>query len=84
MSAWRISIGTKGSQTNSLSAMHGVRELRRVIMVLPKPLEEEDDDAFERRLLSDPRFLKRVERARPAFREGKGIRIEDIKFDEEK
>ena len=53
-------------------------------MVLPKPLEEEDDDEFERRLESDPRFLRRVERARQAFREGKGIRIEDIKFDEEK
>jgi hypothetical protein len=53
-------------------------------MVLPKQLEEEDDDEFERRLESAPRFLKRVERARRAFREGKGIRIEDVKFEKEK
>ncbi len=52
-------------------------------MLPPKPIDEEDDDEFERRLESDPRFLARVERARKAFREGKGIRLEDIKWDDE-
>jgi prevent-host-death family protein len=45
---------------------------------------EDEDDWFDYRLEHDPRFLARVERARQAFREGKGIRIEDIKLDEEK
>jgi hypothetical protein len=55
-------------------------------MVLPPSVPEEDDDnEFERRLVSDPRFVARVERARKAFQEGKGIRLEDIKWgDEEK
>ena len=36
------------------------------------------DDFFDYRLENDPRFLKRVERARRSFRAGKGIRIEDL------
>jgi len=44
---------------------------------------EESDDEFAHKLESDPRLLARVERARQAFREGKGVKIEDIKFDEE-
>jgi hypothetical protein len=54
-------------------------------MVPSLSVPEEDDDAFERRLMSDPRFLVRVERACKAFQEGKGIRLEDLKWgDEEK
>jgi len=52
-------------------------------MEFSKPIDEEDDDEFERRLLSDPRFLARVERSRQAFREGKGIRLEDINWGDE-
>jgi len=44
---------------------------------------EDEDDWFDYKLEHDPRFLARVERARKAFREGKGIRLEDIKWDGE-
>jgi prevent-host-death family protein len=40
---------------------------------------ETEDDWFEYRLESDPRFLRRIERARANLRAGKGIRLEDIK-----
>lgn len=44
----------------------------------------EDEDAwFEFKLVNDSRFLARVERARKAFREEKGIYLEDLKFEEE-
>ena len=33
---------------------------------------------FERRLLNDPRFLKRIESARKSVRAGRCIRLEDI------
>ncbi len=42
---------------------------------------ENEDDWFDYQLEHDPRFLARVERARKAFREGKGILLEDIKWD---
>jgi prevent-host-death family protein len=38
-----------------------------------------EDDWFDYRLENDPRFLKRVERARAQFREGRGVRIEEIR-----
>ncbi|OIO86289.1 MAG: prevent-host-death protein [Chloroflexi bacterium CG_4_10_14_0_8_um_filter_57_5] len=44
---------------------------------------EDEDDWFDYKLEHDPRFLARVERARKAFREGKGIRLENIKWDDE-
>ena len=37
-----------------------------------------EDDWFEYRLEHDPRFLRRVERARQSLREGKRIPLEDI------
>ena len=37
-----------------------------------------EDDWFDYRLEHDPRFLRRVERARQSLREGKGVRIEDL------
>jgi prevent-host-death family protein len=42
---------------------------------------ESDDDWFEYRLENDPRFLRRVERARRSLRAGRGIRLEDVKPD---
>ena len=39
---------------------------------------ETEDDWFEYRLETDPRFLHRIERARASLRAGRGIRIEDL------
>jgi prevent-host-death family protein len=39
---------------------------------------ESEDDWFEYRLASDPRFLRRIERARANLRSGRGVRLEDI------
>lgn len=39
---------------------------------------ESEDDWFEYRLEADPRFLKRIERARASLRSGQGIRLEDL------
>lgn len=39
----------------------------------------DEDDLFDYQLESDPRFLERVKRARAQFREGQGIRLEDVK-----
>ena len=37
-----------------------------------------EDDWFDYRLESDPRFLARIERARASLRAGRGIRFEDV------
>ena len=37
-----------------------------------------DDDWFEYRLEHHPEFLRRISEARQAFREGRGIRLEEI------
>ena len=37
-----------------------------------------DDDWFDYRLENDPRFLKRIERARASLEAGRGIRIEEV------
>ena len=39
---------------------------------------ESEEDWFEYRLEHDPRFLRRIERARNSLREGRGIRLDDI------
>ena len=39
---------------------------------------ESEDDWFEYRLQSDPRFLSRIERARRSLRAGRGVRIEEL------
>jgi prevent-host-death family protein len=39
---------------------------------------ESEDDWFEYRLETDPRFLRRVEEARASLRAGRGIRLEDV------
>lgn len=37
-----------------------------------------EDEWFEYRLENDPRFLKRIEKARQDLRAGKGVRFEDL------
>lgn len=37
-----------------------------------------EDDWFEYRLETDPRFLRRIEKARASIRAGRGIRLEDV------
>ncbi len=37
-----------------------------------------EDDWFDYKLEHDPRFRRRIERARQSLREGKGVRIEDL------
>ena len=35
--------------------------------------------AFEYRLENDPRFLRRIAKARKSLRAGRGVRLEDVK-----
>jgi prevent-host-death family protein len=42
---------------------------------------ESEDDWFEYRLINDPRFRQRVEKARASLRAGHGVRLEDIETD---
>jgi prevent-host-death family protein len=37
-----------------------------------------DDDWFDYRLETDPRFLRRIAKARRDLRAGRGVRLEDI------
>lgn len=39
---------------------------------------ESEDDWFEYRMETDPRFLRRIEAARASVRAGRGIRLEDV------
>jgi prevent-host-death family protein len=38
-----------------------------------------EDDWFDYRLENDPRFVKRIQRARKSLRAGKGKRLENLK-----
>jgi prevent-host-death family protein len=38
-----------------------------------------EEDWFDYRLENDPRFLERIASARQSLRDGKGIRLEDVK-----
>jgi len=38
-----------------------------------------EDDWFEFRLMSDPRFVKRIQKARENLKAGKGRRLEDVR-----
>lgn len=38
-----------------------------------------EDDWFDYRIQNDPRFLDRVEKARASLRNGRGVRLEDVK-----
>jgi prevent-host-death family protein len=37
-----------------------------------------EDDWFEYRLETDPRFLRRIEKARASLRAGRGVHLEDL------
>lgn len=39
---------------------------------------ESEEDWFEYRLETDPRFLRRIEKARASLRAGRGVRLEDL------
>ena len=39
---------------------------------------ESEDDWFDYKLETDPRFLERIERARKSLRAGRGIRLQDV------
>ena len=41
---------------------------------------ESEDDWFDYRLETDPRFLRRIDRARASLRAGRGVRLEDVKL----
>jgi prevent-host-death family protein len=41
-----------------------------------------EDDWFDYRLENDPRFLKRIERARASIRAGRGVRLEELAADQ--
>jgi hypothetical protein len=43
------------------------------------PRRKSADDQFEYRLENDPRFLRRIEKARASLRAGRGVRLEDTK-----
>jgi prevent-host-death family protein len=40
---------------------------------------ESEDDWFDYRLENDPRLLRRIEAARKSLRDGRGVRLEDVK-----
>ncbi len=39
---------------------------------------ESEEDWFDYRLETDPRFLERVAKARASIRDGRGVRLEDL------
>ena len=39
---------------------------------------QSEDDWFDYRLENDPRFLRRIDKARKSLRAGRGIRLEDV------
>ncbi len=39
---------------------------------------ESEEDWFDYRLETDPRFLERVAKARESIRDGRGVRLEDL------
>jgi prevent-host-death family protein len=40
-----------------------------------------EDDWFDYKLEHDPRFLKRIARARESLRAGKGVKLEDVQLE---
>jgi prevent-host-death family protein len=42
---------------------------------------ESEEDWFEYRLERDPRFLRRIERARNNLRAGRGVKLEDLEIE---
>jgi prevent-host-death family protein len=41
---------------------------------------QSEDDWFDYRLENDPRFLRRVLKARESIRAGRGVRLEDVEL----
>jgi prevent-host-death family protein len=39
---------------------------------------ETEDDWFDYRLENDPRFFRRIEKARNSIKSGKGVKLEDV------
>ncbi|MGD0655037.1 MAG: type II toxin-antitoxin system prevent-host-death family antitoxin [Thermoguttaceae bacterium] len=39
---------------------------------------ETEDDWFDYRLENDPRFLRRIEKARNSIKSGKGVKLEEV------
>lgn len=39
---------------------------------------DSEDDWFDYRLETDPRFLRRIEKVRASLRAGRGVRLEDV------
>ncbi len=39
---------------------------------------ETEDDWFDYRLENDPRFLRRIEKARNSIKSGKGVKLENV------
>ncbi|HUN51182.1 MAG TPA: type II toxin-antitoxin system Phd/YefM family antitoxin [Candidatus Sulfotelmatobacter sp.] len=39
---------------------------------------QSEDDWFDYRIETDPRFLRRIDKARASLRAGRGVRIEDV------
>lgn len=39
---------------------------------------ETEDDWFDYRMENDPRFLRRIEKARASLKAGRGVRLEDV------
>ena len=61
------------------------RELQRLSRRQKRPLSEIVREALEKRVAGerqqlerDPRFRRRIAKARQSLREGKGVRIEDV------
>ena len=40
---------------------------------------ESEDDWFDYRLENDPRFLRRIEKARKSLRAGRGVKLENVR-----
>ena len=42
---------------------------------------QSEDDWFDYRLEHDPRFLKRIASARASLRKGRGVRLEEVRWE---
>ena len=47
--------------------------------MLEAPYFQSEDEWLDYRLENDPRFLRRIDKARKSLRAGRGVRLEDIK-----
>jgi hypothetical protein len=56
------------------------RPVRKILKEVPlaEVKDESEDDSLEYRLENDPRFLKRIAKARASLRAGRGVPLEDL------